>query len=77
MAGFNSELANGTVIGQSVQKGRLVKNTNSITINVIKQSETPTTTIPNAPSEGEDTTEPTTEVSEEPTTTTTVSSEEE
>lgn len=76
MAGFNSELANGTVIGQSVQKGRLVKNTNSITINVIKQSETPTTTIPNAPSEGEDTTEPTTEVSEE-TTTTTVSSEEE
>lgn len=77
MAGFNSELANGTVIGQSVQKGRLVKNTNSITINVIKQSETPTTTIPNAPSEGEDTTEPTAEVSEEPTTTTTVSSEEE
>lgn len=76
MAGFNSELANGTVIGQSVQKGRLVKNTNSITINVIKQSETPTTTIPNAPSEGEDTTETTTEVSEE-TTTTTVSSEEE
>lgn len=75
MAGFNSELANGTVIGQSVQKGRLVKNTNSITINVIKQSETPTTTIPNAPSEVEDTTEPTTEVSEEPTTT--VSSEEE
>lgn len=71
MAGFNSELTNGTVIGQSVQKGRLVKNTNSITINVIKQSVTPTTTIPNAPSEGEDTTEPTTEVSEETTTTTT------
>lgn len=71
MAGYNSELASGTVIGQSVQKGKLVKNTNSITINVIKQTikETTTTTRPNAPSEGEDTTNTTTESTTKETTT--------
>ena len=72
MPGYNSELANGTVIGQSVQKGKLVKNINSITINVIKASTpqttttTTSTTTQNAPSEGEDTTKTT---SEEKTTT--------
>lgn len=78
MAGYNSELASGTVIGQSVQKGKLVKNTNSITINVIKASipET-TTTRPNAPSEGEDTTNTTTSDMPDETTTTALSNIEE
>lgn len=56
--GFNPELEDGTVIGQSVTKGRLVKDISSITINVIKRNNPASTTTPddnNAPSEGDDT----------------------
>lgn len=57
-SGFNPELEDGTVIGQSVTKGRLVKDVHEITINVIKRNKTTSTTTPddnNAPSEGDDT----------------------
>lgn len=72
-SGFDETLANDTVVAQSIPKGRLVKDVSSITVDVIKRTNTQTITtvpIPNesgtttstipGPTEGEDDTTTTT-----------------
>ncbi len=70
-SGYDQALLNDTVISQSVKRGKLVKDTSSINVSVIKQPNTttePTTTTKTTTATTSGTTSTTTETTSEPTT---------